>query len=130
MFEITAVEKHFEELHNMTENISVSYSLGFKEGGLPTVGIRRWNKDERNGDSIICGNIVYLVAGDAIDKTGRIIESVTELHDTPIEEIRVNLRAQATIMGHIVTVHLGTRSVWMKEIVSDERGVLHLNKEN
>ena len=130
MFEVTAVEKHFEELHNMTEDISVSYSLGFKEGGLPTVGIRRWNKDERNGDCIICGNIVYLVAGDAIDKTGRIIESVTELHNTPIEEIRVNLRAQATIMGHIVTVHLGTRNVCMREVISDERGVLHLNKAN
>ena len=128
MFGITAVEKHFEELHNMTENISVSYSLGFKEGGLPTVGIRRWT-EERNSDCVICEGIVYLVAGDAIDNNGNVIKSVTTLHNTPIEEIRVNLRAQATIMGHIVTISLGTRTVCGKEIVSDERGILHLNKE-
>lgn len=128
MFGITAIEKHFEELHNMTENISVSYSLGFKEGGLPTVGIRRWT-EERDSDCVICEGIVYLVAGDAIDNNGNVIESVTTLHNTPIEEIRVNLRAQATIMGHIVTISLGTRTVCGKEIVSDERGILHLNKE-
>lgn len=129
MFELTAIEKHCENLLQLTENISVSYSLGFKEGGKPTVGIRRWTK-ERNSDCVICDGIVYLVAGDAIDKNGHCIESVAQIHDTPIDEIRVNLRAQATIMGHIVTIGLGTRTVWMREIVSDERGILHLNKEN
>lgn len=128
MFEVTPIEKHIENLVEMTKEIAVSYSLGFKEHGEPTIGIRRYEKDNRNADCIICDDIVYLIAGDAYDKKSQcIIERVTELHNIPIEDIRVNLRAQATIMGQIVTVHLGTRTVSEKEIISDERGNLYLH---
>jgi hypothetical protein len=129
MFETTPLENHIENLTNMAKEISVSYSLGFKERGEPTIGIRRYAKDEMNADCIICDGIVYLIAGDAFDISDgqhSLIERVKIMHEMPIENIRVNLRAQATIMGQIVTVHLGTRTVKGKEIISDERGILHL----
>ena len=128
MRELTPIELHIEKLNEMTNDIAVSYSLGFKEKGIPTVGIRKYS-EERDSDCVNCDGIVYLVAGDAYDTEGNHLERVIDIHDTPIDNIRVHLRAQASIMGRITTVYLGTRTVWEKKILSDERGILHLNKE-
>lgn len=114
--------KHIENLVEATKKIDVSYHLAFTERGRPDIGIRK-----AGNDMIVVDDISWLIAGDIISNvTGRCITDVHHVHTCNVDAMRVHLRAQASVYGKIVQVHLGSRRVIEKRDCNDDGGVLVL----
>lgn len=126
MRDLNAFEKHIAELRNATNDIEISCSLAYNNG--PDVGIRKICNGDRSKDFVMIDGIVWLIAGDAYacshNGEKHRLQSVFAIRTTPIEEITVELRAQAIVMSNIVTVYLGRRCVYDRSDLSTESVVL------
>lgn len=122
--EYTPIETHIEALSKQAKGITVSYSLAFNEGGRPAVGIRKHRSDTMS-DSIVIDGVAWLIAGDAFED-GKPLDTVSAISDADVASLTVELRAQAIICCNVVHVHLGSHKVASREILCDERGLLHL----
>lgn len=78
-------------------------------------------------DSVIIDDVVWLIAGDGINKVLREkVKTVGEMAFHNPETLVVDLTAQAIVYGQIVRVHLGRRAVEGVQRITDEYGVIEL----
>lgn len=65
------MHNHINQLVEATNHIKVTYSLAYDENGHPTIGIRGFFNENRMNDSVIIDDVVWLIAGEAINKVLR-----------------------------------------------------------
>ena len=121
------MHNHIKRLVEATNHIKVTYSLAYDENGHPTIGIRGFFNENRMNDSIIIDDVVWLIAGEAINKVLREkVKTVGEMSFHNPETLVIDLTAQAIVYGQIVRVHLGRRAVEGVQRITDEYGVIEL----
>jgi hypothetical protein len=111
-----------QELISSTKTLKVAYYLTFSERGRPDIGVRHADQN-----MIVIDGTPWLIAGDVVsDVTGKCITDVHHVQACNPNCMHVNLRAQASICGKLVQIHLGSRRVVAKLESTDEGGILSL----
>ena len=115
---------HVIKLIEATKNINVTYAPAYTQDGKPDIGVRK-----ENNDSVVIDDVVWLIAGDIYNKTYNArIDNVSTLGWYKPNGIYVSLRAQASIAGKIVQVHLGKRDVVTITRIGDGGGTMVLSE--
>lgn len=126
-FVVLVIDAHFKELEARIHGLRMLYAYAYNDG--PDVRMLK-HAEDRTRACIVIGTgdeaVAWLIAGDAI--TGERVRDnrVSKLHEASIEDIFVEVRAQAMCGNVLVKADLGCHKVVAKEIVSEERGILTL----
>jgi hypothetical protein len=116
------MQDNIKKLIEATKDINVCYHLAYTEHGHPDIGVRK-----EGADKIEINDTFWFISGDIVSNvTGRTITDVSQVKVYNANAMRINLRAQTSICGKIVQVHLGSRRIVEKRDCNDEGGVLVL----
>ena len=109
MREYNGIESHISKLQEATKNIEVfiSPAYDYVDGEYaPSLGIR-----DKENVGVCIDNIYWLIAGTAIYAHEEIRYMDLLLFMIDHESTYIDLRAQASIMGHLIQVDLGKRKI-------------------
>jgi hypothetical protein len=116
---------HINKLTAATDNIPVSYRLAYNDG--PDVGVRGAINDNLTSDLIFIDDVAWLIAGDVRHIVSRDrLKRVAHIHNAMLNDLVVELRAQAIVGGKTLIAHLGTHKVVDRKVINDECGILYL----
>lgn len=113
---------HIIKLIDATKEINISYNSAYTQDGKPDIGVRK-----ENGDSVFVDDVFWLIAGDIYNKhTNERISDISRIGWFKPDGLYVDLRAQASIAGKIVQVHLGKREVTAISKIGNSGGTMVL----
>ena len=120
MRELNGIEAHIKKLHEATENIEVFIASAYSDingHSEPCLGIR-----DRSNRGVTIDSIPWLIAGTAKHSTGSNINEIKYLSlfkVLTLENIYIELRAQALVYGCFVEIELGKRKIVSIEEADD-----------
>lgn len=116
-------EDHMMALRMATEEISMWYAEAYNDG--PDVGMRIDDKD------IIIDDTSWLIAGDVFSKKeNKRLKLVSEIKDWDSDDLRINLRAQAIVVGMIAPIDLGSYQITEKYVNNDGLNCFKLKRSS
>ena len=122
------MKKHIEKLLESIQGTTVFYAYAYGNNG-PDVGGRKYGSPDRHVDDINIDGISWLIASDVYHiPSRRRMTSVRSIHEADLDDMRVELRGQAMVLGRIISIELGNYAVSKREIVDDQFGLLTLTK--
>lgn len=107
--EYNGLEDHIKRLHEATENIEIFIASAYSDINgemVPSLGIR-----DRDNKGVIIDGTPWLIAGTVYHSNKTEIRYLSMLKCLSIENIYIDLRAQASIYGCLVHVDLGKRKI-------------------
>ena len=111
------MENHIKKLHEATENIEIFIASAYDwiDGkSIPSLGIR-----DKENKGINIDNTFWLIAGTPYsNKDHKHIQYLSQFVAN-IENVYIDLRAQAMVYGHMITVELGKRKIVKYELAED-----------
>lgn len=127
---------HIEKLNEATKMLMVSYRRAYNDG--PDIGVRGYNMNRRvegicyqgcQDDVVVIDGIAWLIAGDIWNKViKKRVRDIWVMPGANLDNMGVNVRAQAMVRGRIIKVDLGTRRISARYPLENNEGVLVLEE--